>query len=121
MDSAGLTTRVLHRRAGQCRQEDGHPVRDSTTWTILQQDGPNHLELRYNALFEHQMALITSDCAIFRLLACTLAPMIAPMATPAQLIRFTFDIFVRGRFFFSLFLLSPPNGASACHTRLPSQ
>eukprot|EP01052_Picozoa_sp_SAG31_P008061 SAG31_NODE_398_length_16250_cov_8.737601_3_plen_247_part_00 len=32
-----------------------------------------------------------------RLLACTLAPLIAPMATPAQLIRFTFDIFDTNR------------------------
>ena len=34
-----------------------------TTWTIFQQDGPSHLGLRYNALPEHQMARITSDCA----------------------------------------------------------
>ena len=32
-------------------------VRDPTTWTILQQDGPNHLGLLYNALPEHQIAL----------------------------------------------------------------
>ena len=33
-----------------------------TTWTTLQQDGPDHLGLWYNALPDHQMALITSDC-----------------------------------------------------------
>ena len=38
-------------------------VRDLTTWTVLQNDNPNHLGLRCNALPEHQMALITSDCA----------------------------------------------------------
>ena len=38
-------------------------VRDPTTWTILQQYGPDHLGLWYCALPEHQMALITSDCA----------------------------------------------------------
>ena len=31
-----------------------------TTWTALQKDDPNHLELRCKALPEHQMALITS-------------------------------------------------------------
>ena len=36
-----------------------------TTWTITRYDGPNHLGLWYNALPEHQMALITSDCALF--------------------------------------------------------
>ena len=34
--------------------------------TILQQDGPNHLGLWYNALPEHQMALITSGSVPFR-------------------------------------------------------
>ena len=34
-----------------------------TTWTVLQQDGPNHLGLWHNVLSEHQMALITSDYA----------------------------------------------------------
>ena len=37
-------------------------VRVPTTWTILQQDGPNHLGLWYNVLPEHQIALITSGC-----------------------------------------------------------
>ena len=41
-------------------------VRGPTTWTITRYDGPNQLELWYNALPEHQMALITSDCAPFR-------------------------------------------------------
>ena len=36
-----------------------------TTWTVLQQDGPNHLGLWYNVLPEHHMALITSFlCAL---------------------------------------------------------
>ena len=30
------------------------------TWTILQNDDPNHIGLRCNAIHEHQMALITS-------------------------------------------------------------
>ena len=34
-----------------------------STWTNLQQDGPNHLRLWHNVLPEHQMALITSDYA----------------------------------------------------------
>ena len=38
-------------------------VRDLTTWTILQNDDPNHLGMRCNALPGHQMALITSVCA----------------------------------------------------------
>ena len=37
-------------------------VRAPTTWTVLQHDGPDHLGLWHNALPEHQMALITSDC-----------------------------------------------------------
>ena len=37
-----------------------------TTWTILQKDGPNHHELRYNVLIAHQMTLITSGCVPFR-------------------------------------------------------
>ena len=45
---------------------DGEVIADRcatpTTWIILQQDGPNHLGLWYNALPEHQMALITSGC-----------------------------------------------------------
>ena len=51
----------------------GSPCRNSrrcghlTTWTVLQQDGPNHLGLLYNVLPGHQMALITSDCAPFQL------------------------------------------------------
>ena len=42
--------------------KDHHEVRDPTTWPILQHDGPNHLGLLYNALPDHQMALITSVC-----------------------------------------------------------
>ena len=38
------------------------PVLVAVPWTILQNYGPNHLGLRYNALPEHQMALITSVC-----------------------------------------------------------
>ena len=33
-----------------------------TTWTIIQQDGPNHLGLWCNMLPEYQMAAITSGC-----------------------------------------------------------
>ena len=36
------------------------PVRGPTTWTILQQNGPNHLGLCYNMLPCHQIAAITS-------------------------------------------------------------
>ena len=46
-----------------CASRKGTP----TTWTVLQQDGPNHLGLLYNVLPGHQMALITSDCAPFQL------------------------------------------------------
>ena len=35
-----------------------------TTWTILQNDGPNHLRMRRNALPGHQMALITSGFGV---------------------------------------------------------
>ena len=38
-------------------------VRGPASWTITRHDGPNHLGLWYNALPEHQMALITSGCA----------------------------------------------------------
>ena len=37
-----------------------------TTWTILQNDGPNHLGLWCNVLPAHPMALITSGCAPFQ-------------------------------------------------------
>ena len=37
-------------------------VRDLTTWTILQNDDPNHLGMRCNALPGHKMAPITSGC-----------------------------------------------------------
>ena len=37
-------------------------VRVPATWTILQQDGPNHLGLWHNVLPGHQIALITSGC-----------------------------------------------------------
>ena len=33
-----------------------------TAWTVLQQNGPDHLGLWYNMLPWHQIALITSDC-----------------------------------------------------------
>ena len=42
-------------------------VRDPTTWTVLQNDGPSHLGLWQKVLPEHQMALITSGCVPFRL------------------------------------------------------
>ena len=52
---------------GERRDRDQHSkellVRGPTTWTVTRYDGPNHLGLWSNALPEHQMALITSDCA----------------------------------------------------------
>ena len=41
-------------------------VRDLTARTNLQNDDPNHLGLRCNALPEHQMALITSGLCAFQ-------------------------------------------------------
>ena len=41
-------------------QREAHLRNNPTTWTILQYDGPDHLGLWYNALLEHQMALIVS-------------------------------------------------------------
>ena len=41
-------------------------ARTPTTWTILPKHGPNHPGLRYDALPEHQMALITSDGVPFQ-------------------------------------------------------
>ena len=35
---------------------------EPTTWTIIQNDDPNHLGMRCNGFHEHQMALITSGC-----------------------------------------------------------
>ena len=40
-------------------------VRGSTNMDTTRHDGPNHLGLWCDALPEHQMALITSDCAAF--------------------------------------------------------
>ena len=37
-------------------------MRDLTTWTVLQSENPNRLELRCNAL---PVALITSGCVLF--------------------------------------------------------
>ena len=58
-------------------------MRDPTTWTILQKDGPNHLGLRYNELHEHQMALITSGCVPCRTLGPTCTPHSPPSCTTA--------------------------------------
>ena len=58
-------------------------VRDPTTWTILQKDGPNHLGLPYNELHEHQMALITSGCVPCRTLGPTCTPHSPPSCTTA--------------------------------------
>ena len=44
---------------------------DLKIWTVLQNDGPNHLGLRCNALPAHQMARITSGCVPFRRPSCT--------------------------------------------------
>ena len=54
-----------------------------TTWTPLQKNGPNHLGLRYNALSEHQMALVTSGCVpcSLRSGAVTAPPTSPPMTT----------------------------------------
>ena len=42
-------------------------VRDPhSMWTALQKVGPNHLGMRYNALPEHRMGLITLGCVPFR-------------------------------------------------------
>ena len=47
------------------RGSTGAEVRDTTTWTVLQNDGPDDLGLRYNVPPAHQMALITSGlCAL---------------------------------------------------------
>ena len=48
---------------GGHRAQDRGVHESATAWTILQQDGPNHLRLWYNALPDYQMALITSGCA----------------------------------------------------------
>ena len=37
-------------------------VRDLATWTIFQNDGPDHLGLRWNAFPAHQMAIFTTGC-----------------------------------------------------------
>ena len=47
----------LVRRGGRGKVWD-----PTTTWTILQQDGPDHLGLWTNAIPGRQMALITSGC-----------------------------------------------------------
>ena len=49
-----------HRNMAACT------VWDPTIWTVLQHDGPDYLGLWYNALPEHQMALIASGCVPFR-------------------------------------------------------
>ena len=60
-------------------------VRGPTTWTITHDitryDGPNHLGLWYNALPEHQMALITPGCAA---LQEELYPLVAVRARALQ-------------------------------------
>ena len=48
------------RRRRRARVAAEARVRDLSTWTILQNDGPSHLGLRCNALPAHQIALITS-------------------------------------------------------------
>ena len=43
----------------------GLTVRDpptTTAWAVLRRNGPNHLGLWRDALPEHQMAVLTSDC-----------------------------------------------------------
>ena len=58
---ADRRVQALRARARALRQRP-EQVRDPTTWTILQHDGPDHLALWYNALPKHQMALIASGC-----------------------------------------------------------
>ena len=48
------------------RYVDGKKVEPPQTWTVLRLDGPDHHGSRCDALPEHRMALITSDCAPFR-------------------------------------------------------
>ena len=68
--SQQLTARLMSRCVGRNYSEHGAEmralVRPPTTWTILQNDDPNHLGMRCNAFPEHQMALITSGCVPFR-------------------------------------------------------
>ena len=61
------TTAHLARGGGREGQGQGwvspaKEVRDLTAWTVHQDDGPNHLGLRCNALPGHQTALLTSGC-----------------------------------------------------------
>ena len=47
------------------REDADAKVRDPARWTILQQDGPDHLGFWYKALPEHQVALIASGCVAY--------------------------------------------------------
>ena len=55
------------RAGGAAAAESRSRCGDLTTWTVLQNDDPNHLGLRCNAFPGRQMALITSGCVPFRL------------------------------------------------------
>ena len=63
---ATLIQKLFNCRIALSKSAAVHKVRGLTTWTALQNDDPNHLELRFNALPEHQMALVTSGCVPFR-------------------------------------------------------
>ena len=52
--------------------------------TVIRHDGPNHLGLWCNALPEHQMALITSDCAPLQSTARIYSPRTDSEAVKAQ-------------------------------------
>ena len=56
-------SRTTRKSGSPARLSGGSTVRAPTTWTMARHDGPNYLGLRCDALPEHQMALITSDCA----------------------------------------------------------
>ena len=55
---------VIMAQAGSGLSEE-EEVRDLATWTVLQNDDPNHLGLRCNAFPGHHMALITPGCVPF--------------------------------------------------------
>ena len=67
-------------------------MRGLTTYTTRKNDDPNHLELRFNALPAHQMALIASGCAPFRVRVRPRDPLLCrhhvlPGLLPARVLR----------------------------------
>ena len=57
-------------------------VRDPTTWTILQKDGPNHLGSRYIALPDHQNSPNHLGLCALQLNECALNPCALTVTTP---------------------------------------